>query len=48
VKQRAQEMVEYGLIMATIAVLLLLGGVTFGDRLRAWLEAVAERVTTST
>ena len=37
---RAQSTVEYGLIVATIAVLILIAGASVGGALRAWFDAL--------
>lgn len=44
-RQAAQNMVEYGLLMATIALVVLAGGAAFGGVLLAWLTAVVQAVT---
>ncbi len=43
---RAQDVVEYGLIIATIAVVILLGITAFGAEIRPWFEFLAGRITT--
>jgi Flp pilus assembly pilin Flp len=40
-------MLEYGLILATVAVLALIGGALFGDTLTAWLNQLVQRITAS-
>ncbi|MBO0885092.1 MAG: hypothetical protein J2P17_33120, partial [Mycobacterium sp.] len=40
-----QSIVEYGLIVAAIAIVVLLGVGYFGDRLEAWLLALVGRLT---
>jgi Flp pilus assembly pilin Flp len=42
----AQNVVEYGLIIATIAVVVLIATVAFGNEIRPWLSVLAGRVTT--
>ncbi|MBO0884497.1 MAG: hypothetical protein J2P17_30025 [Mycobacterium sp.] len=42
----AQDTVEYGLIVAAIAIVVLLGVVYFGDRMMSWLLTLVGRVTT--
>jgi Flp pilus assembly pilin Flp len=43
---RGQNVVEYGLILATIAVVVLLGVTTFGYQIRPWFEQLAAHITT--
>jgi len=43
---RAQDVVEYGLIVATIAMVILLGVTVFGAQIRPWFEHLAGRITT--
>ena len=45
-RHRAQDVVEYGIIIATIAVVVLLGVTTFGGQVRPWFEHLAGRITT--
>jgi len=42
--QRAQSYVEYALIIATVAVLVLLAGVQFGQVLDVWLRLLLARI----
>ena len=42
----AQNVVEYGLLIATIALIVLLAGNVFGHELGPWLALLAGRVTT--
>jgi len=46
VRQRAQDVVEYGIIIATIAVVILLGVVTFGNQIEPWFRQLAGHITT--
>jgi Flp pilus assembly pilin Flp len=46
--QSGQNVVEYGLIIATIAVVVLLGTLAFGEQVRPWFETLAGRITTYT
>jgi Flp pilus assembly pilin Flp len=41
-----QDTVEYGLLIATIVVIVLLGIATFGSLIRPWFEQLAGRITT--
>jgi len=45
-RHRAQDVVEYGIIVATIAVVILLGITTFGAQIRPWFEHLAGHITT--
>jgi Flp pilus assembly pilin Flp len=45
--QAAQDVVEYGLIIGTIALVILLGTVAFGNQIRPWFELLAGRITTA-
>jgi Flp pilus assembly pilin Flp len=47
VKQNAQDVVEYGLIIGTIAVVVLLATIAFGNQIRPWFEVLAGRITTT-
>ncbi len=42
-----QDVVEYGLLIATIAIVVLLGVNFFGTQIRAWFETLAGRITTT-
>jgi Flp pilus assembly pilin Flp len=44
--QRGQDVVEYGIIIATIAMVVLLGIAAFGSQIRPWFENLAGRITT--
>jgi Flp pilus assembly pilin Flp len=41
-----QDVVEYGLIVATIAVFVLLATVAFGNQIQPWFQSLAGRITT--
>jgi Flp pilus assembly pilin Flp len=47
VKQRAQDVVEYGLIIGTIALVVLLATVAFGNQIQPWFQNLAGRITTA-
>jgi Flp pilus assembly pilin Flp len=47
VRQRGQESVEYALIVASIAILTLLAGVTFGSVLQEWFNRLLQRLAQS-
>jgi Flp pilus assembly pilin Flp len=44
---RAQGVVEYGLLIATIAVVVLLGVTSFGQQIEPWFAQLAGRITTT-
>ena len=46
-KQKAQDVVEYGLIIGTIAIVVLLATVAFGNQIRPWFDVLAGRITTA-
>jgi Flp pilus assembly pilin Flp len=45
--QKAQDVVEYGLIIGTIAVVILLATVAFGNQIQPWFIQLAGRITTT-
>ena len=44
--QRGQSVVEYGMIIAAVAIVVLLGVTTFGSEIRPWFEHLASGITT--
>jgi Flp pilus assembly pilin Flp len=44
---RGQTGVEYGLLIALIAVLTLLGANAFGSAVRQWFDVLVSRITTN-
>jgi pilus assembly protein Flp/PilA len=42
-----QDVVEYGLLIATIAIVVLIGVGFFGSNISAWFETLAARITTT-
>lgn len=44
--ESGQDVVEYGLLIATIAIVVLLGVGLFGNQLNAWFALLAGRITT--
>jgi Flp pilus assembly pilin Flp len=42
-----QNVVEYGLMIATIAMVVLLGTTAFGNNIMPWFEQLAARITTT-
>ena len=47
-RQRGQNVLEYGLLMMTIAVIVLLGVNAFGHQVEPWFASLAALVTTHT
>jgi len=47
-RAKAQNVVEYGLLMATIALVVLVGITTFGSVIAPWFTSLATRITTLT
>ena len=45
-RDRAQNVVEYGLILASIAMVVLLGVAKFGSVIGPWFAVLAGRITT--
>ena len=45
--ESGQDVVEYGLIVATIAVVVLIGTMAFGNQIRPWFEQLAGMITTT-
>jgi hypothetical protein len=45
-RANAQNTVEYGLIIATIVIVVLLGMMSFGHLIAPWFAALAGRITT--
>ena len=43
---RAQNVVEYGLLIAAIVIVVLIGINSFGHLIQPWFIALAQRVTT--
>ena len=41
-----QDVVEYGLLIATIAIVVLLGTQFFGNAIMSWFSQLAQRITT--
>ena len=41
-----QDVVEYGLLIATIAIVVLIGVGIFGSEINHWFQALAGRITT--
>jgi Flp pilus assembly pilin Flp len=45
--EEGQDVVEYGLLIATIAIVVLIGVNFFGGAIKSWFEALAQRITTN-
>jgi len=46
-RQAAQNVVEYGVLIASIALVVLLGVSAFGQRLQPWFASLAGLITTA-
>jgi Flp pilus assembly pilin Flp len=46
-RQTAQDVLEYGLLIATIAVVVLIGIAAFGAQIEPWFAQLAGRITTT-
>ena len=44
--EEAQDVVEYGLLIATIAIVVLVGIGFFGSQIQTWFSTLAGRITT--
>jgi Flp pilus assembly pilin Flp len=44
--EEGQDVVEYGLLIATIAIVILIGTTVFGNAIQNWFERLAGRITT--
>jgi Flp pilus assembly pilin Flp len=42
---RGQDVIEYGLMIATIALIVLIGVTAFGNQIRPWFDQLAVRIT---
>jgi pilus assembly protein Flp/PilA len=45
--EEGQDVVEYGLLIATIAIVVLIGVGIFGGNINAWFSGLAQRITTT-
>jgi len=45
--EEGQDVVEYGLLIATIAIVVLIGVGIFGQNISHWFENLAARITTN-
>jgi Flp pilus assembly pilin Flp len=46
-EEDGQDVVEYGLLIATIAIVVLVGISFFGTQIQAWFMSLAGRITTT-
>ena len=46
-EEDGQDVVEYGLLIATIAIVVLIGVGIFGNNINAWFQHLAGRITTT-
>jgi len=46
-EEDGQDVVEYGLLIATIAIVVLVGISFFGNNINAWFQTLAGRITTT-
>jgi pilus assembly protein Flp/PilA len=47
-EDEGQDVVEYGLLVATIGLVVLVGTAAFGGSVKTWFTTLATRVTTNT
>jgi pilus assembly protein Flp/PilA len=45
--ESGQDVVEYGLLIATIAIVVLIGIGIFGNQINLWFQSLAGRITTT-
>ena len=45
--EEGQDVVEYGLLIATIAIVVLIGVGIFGTNIKDWFQNLAGRITTT-
>jgi pilus assembly protein Flp/PilA len=45
--EAGQDVVEYGLLIATIAIVVLIGVGVFGSNINHWFQSLAGRITTT-
>ena len=46
-EEDGQDVVEYGLLIATIAIVVLIGVGIFGGNIKVWFQNLAGRITTT-
>jgi len=45
-EEEGQDVVEYGLLIATIAIVVLVGVGIFGGNIKVWFQSLAGKITT--
>ena len=46
-EETGQDVVEYGILIATIAIVILISTTAFGTQIGAWFDRLAGRITTT-
>ena len=46
-EEEGQDVVEYGLLVATIGLVVLVGTAAFGNSIKGWFSSLSSRVTTT-
>ena len=46
-EEEGQDVVEYGLLVATIGLVVLVGTAAFGNNIQTWFSSLGNRVTTN-
>jgi len=46
-EDEGQDVVEYGILIATIAIVILISTTAFGSQISAWFDRLAGRITTT-
>jgi Flp pilus assembly pilin Flp len=46
-EEDGQDVVEYGLLIATIAIVVLVATTAFGNSIKSWFGALSSRITTN-
>ena len=46
-EENGQDVVEYGILIATIAIVILISTAAFGEQITAWFGRLAGRITTT-
>jgi Flp pilus assembly pilin Flp len=47
-RDSGQNVVEYGLLIASIVIVVLIGVMAFGNLIQPWFMSLAQRITTAT
>jgi len=47
-RDKGQDVLEYGLLLATIVIVVLIGITAFGQQIEPWFASLAGRITTHT